>query len=103
MCARAFWTVFPCGSSTAFFGVIIIFAFMLAAGLPRLSQPQSLPKCAQGREFFQISSFGIPSSLGLRHSSFPYGLTPACECRWINQASSQEERGGSRLRNVCAG
>ena len=28
MCAKALWTVFPCGSSTAFFGVMIILAFM---------------------------------------------------------------------------
>src|ERR1041385_5685361 len=28
MCSRALWMVLPCGSSTAFFGVTIIFAFI---------------------------------------------------------------------------
>src|SRR5436189_1066028 len=28
MCSSAFWTVLPCGSSTAFFGVMMIFAFI---------------------------------------------------------------------------
>src|SRR5437660_11307214 len=38
MCASAFWTVLPWGSSTAFFGVMIILAFM-SGGLARnLSQ-----------------------------------------------------------------
>src|ERR1039457_1307750 len=32
MCSRAVWTVLPCGSRTAFFGVMMIFAFMLAPG-----------------------------------------------------------------------
>src|SRR5665213_3890389 len=30
MCSRAFRTVMPCGSTTAFFGVMMIFAFMRA-------------------------------------------------------------------------
>src|SRR5262245_4731922 len=34
MCSRAFWTVLPCGSSTAFFGVTIIFALMQCGILP---------------------------------------------------------------------
>src|SRR6185503_12200528 len=28
MCSSAFWTVLPCGSSTAFYGVIMILAFI---------------------------------------------------------------------------
>ena len=32
MCSRALWTVLPCGSSTAFFGVMMIFAFMRDSG-----------------------------------------------------------------------
>src|ERR1039457_1732611 len=32
ICSRATWTVLPCGSTTAFFGVMMIFAFMLVPG-----------------------------------------------------------------------
>src|SRR5262245_19481597 len=41
MCSRALCTVFPCGSTTAFFGVTIIFAFMLTGGLLRQRKAQS--------------------------------------------------------------
>src|SRR5258708_2109652 len=51
MWARAFWTVLPCGSSTAFFGVMIIFAFM-CGGLPRKFFPEVRENKMRGPECF---------------------------------------------------
>src|SRR5688500_8964442 len=48
MCSRAFCTVLPCGSSTAFFGVIIILAFMKNRPQMRRDVRQSL----HGRQYF---------------------------------------------------
>src|SRR3990172_8289734 len=40
MWASALWTVFPCGSTTAFFGVMTIFAFMSLRAYPRKNQAE---------------------------------------------------------------
>src|SRR5688572_28865238 len=53
MCSRAVWTVFPCGSSTAFFGVMIIFAFITRGRIAPTGCAPMLGKArADARNFF---------------------------------------------------
>src|SRR5262245_46073412 len=59
MCSRAFCTVLPCGSSTAFFGVTIIFAFIETRDLPvRKFSPHLEAEPAGKREDFEQTRRG---------------------------------------------
>src|SRR5882672_8225373 len=52
MCSRAVWTVLPCGSSTAFLGVMIIFAFMRNGGFSREKSAVMVGKGGERSELF---------------------------------------------------
>src|SRR5205823_11555377 len=83
MCARAFWTVLPWGSRTAFFGVMIIFAFM-AGGLPRNCSSHCWAKeGAEARAFLQGLNFPgqLPMNNQAARKSGEAGLDGGLVCR----------------------
>src|SRR5690349_21171044 len=62
MCSRALWTVLPCGSSTAFFGVMIIFAFMRnGLILPVKNRSAGCEELDRVASFFQRSTGDLPN------------------------------------------
>src|ERR1051326_494708 len=54
MCSRAFWTAFPCGSTTAFFGVMMILAFMSRRAAPANVRSDVGERCRWTLVFFDL-------------------------------------------------